>query len=158
MTPTPPSRHQLHLNQLATYLREAEQILTDWDTYSDQHTDADGWPLDTLAYDLRQRRRDAQTWRAFYRISYCADDLLTTAETQLGRIPETHRQPRWAWQLAELRTCLKRLHALQTDWQKIRESLPRMPTPAPRHTTSRSRIATPMPGTTSTNGPWAVRH
>ncbi|WP_405889842.1 hypothetical protein OG427_07285 [Streptomyces sp. NBC_00133] len=122
-TPPPNEIHQLRLKQLAIFIRESEQVLADWDAYSDEHTDLDGWPHDDHAYGLRASRRDADTWRSFNRVRSFAKNLLATAEVQLQRLPARHIQNRWAWQLATLDTALDRLSALQSDWLTVRDSL-----------------------------------
>ncbi|MDX3855653.1 hypothetical protein [Streptomyces sp. AK02-01A] len=116
--------HDPALQQLAAFIRESEQILADWDTYSDQHTDLDGWPHDGYAYGMRAQRRDADTWRAFTRVRSSAKDMLATAETQMRRLPATAIQPRWTYQLGRLHSALERLTELRDDWLATRDSLP----------------------------------
>ncbi|MCF3178693.1 hypothetical protein IPZ70_01825 [Streptomyces polychromogenes] len=118
------SRHQHLLQQLALYLREAEQILAAWDTYSDEHTGPDGWPHDEEAYGFRRAQRDADTWRSFNRIRSGAGDLVATAEAQLQRLPERSVHHRWAWQVGALRTAQERIGALQNEWLQLRATLP----------------------------------
>ncbi|MCY0933840.1 hypothetical protein [Streptomyces sp. H34-S4] len=122
--PDPHARHELLLRQLALYLREAEQILAAWDTYSDEHTDPDGWPHDESAYGFRQAQRDADTWRSFNRIHSGAKDLVATAEAQLQKLPERSVHHRWAWQIGSLRTAQERIGALQSEWLELRATLP----------------------------------
>ncbi|MFI8105170.1 hypothetical protein [Streptomyces sp. NPDC086023] len=116
MSLPPDELRQRSLDRLARYITEAEEILASWDAYSDQHTDADGWPHDATAYDTRQRRRDADTWRAFTRIRSTASSYLLTADRQLRQLPGTAAAPQWAWQLKELRTSLDAIHTLQAEW------------------------------------------
>jgi hypothetical protein len=121
-TPTPPANEiqQPRLRQLAAFLRESAQIGADWDAYSDQACDPDTFqPLDDFAYGLRQRRRDADTWRSFNRVRHFADDLLDVAEEQLAQLPEKSRT-QWHWQITELRTALDELRALQAEWLDLR--------------------------------------
>ncbi|MFJ9033612.1 hypothetical protein ACIRQP_34940 [Streptomyces sp. NPDC102274] len=116
--------HKHRLEQLAAFIREADQILADWDNYSDQHTDLDGWPHDDHAYGMRASQRDADTWKAFNRIRTGAKDILTTAETQLQQLPPTAIQPRWTWQLSRLYIALDRLTELRDEWLTTRDGLP----------------------------------
>ncbi|GCD41875.1 hypothetical protein [Streptomyces paromomycinus] len=116
--------HQQRLDQLAAFLRESEQILADWDVYSDEHTDLDGWPHDPHAYGLRASRRDADAWRAFNRVRSHAKELLSTAAGQIRRLPARAIQPRWTWQLAALDVALDQLNAVQRTWLDDRDSLP----------------------------------
>ncbi|MFB7270794.1 hypothetical protein [Streptomyces sp. NPDC056244] len=120
----PLATHQYRLEQLAAFMREAEQIFADWDAYSDQSTDEDGWPIDGYAYGMRAQRRDADTWKAFNRIRSSAKDLLTTAETQMRQLPATAIQPRWTYQLGRLHDALGQLALLHDDWRATRDSLP----------------------------------
>ncbi|OEV27508.1 hypothetical protein AN219_22730 [Streptomyces nanshensis] len=124
MTTNPPSLHQLRLHQLAVYLREAEEILADWDLYSDLHSNDEGWPLDDVAYGLRQRQRDAATWRAFRPLLYSGHHLLDSAAAQLATTPSDEQTKRWAHSLTTLSSSLGKLRALQTEWSEIREALP----------------------------------
>uniref|UniRef100_A0AAU2K060 Uncharacterized protein n=1 Tax=Streptomyces sp. NBC_00049 TaxID=2903617 RepID=A0AAU2K060_9ACTN len=124
MTNPDPRTHQRLLSQLTVYLLEAEQILTAWDTYSDQHTGPDGWPHDETAYGFRQAQRDADTWRSFNRIRSGANDLVAIAEAQLHKLPEQHVHPRWAWQISSLYNALGRLTTLQSEWLDLRATLP----------------------------------
>ncbi|MFD8980475.1 hypothetical protein [Streptomyces sp. NPDC059564] len=123
------TRHQHLLHQLALYLREAEQILATWDTYSDKHTGPDGWPADERAYGFRQGQRDADTWRSFNRIRTGAGELVTTAEAQLRKIPERSVHHRWAWQIGALRIAQERIGALQSEWLALRATLPQSARP-----------------------------
>ncbi|MGW3009587.1 hypothetical protein ACWC9R_12225 [Streptomyces sp. NPDC001219] len=123
MSPSPHEIHHHRLEQLAAFLHESDQILADWDAYSDQHTDLDDWPHDEDAYGRRARRRDADTWKAFNRIRPCAKELLATAEAQLQRIPAKAVQSRWTWQLGRLESALDQLNVLQDEWLVTRDSL-----------------------------------
>ncbi|MFK4222244.1 hypothetical protein [Streptomyces sp. NPDC019890] len=123
-TPPPNEIHELRLKALATFIRESDKILVNWDAYSDEHTDLDGWPHDARSYGLRASRRDADAWRSFNRVRSFAKDLLATAEVQLQQLPARTIQSRWAWQLATLDTALVELSALQRDWLNVRDSLP----------------------------------
>ncbi|MFF0551121.1 hypothetical protein ACFYUL_19395 [Streptomyces sp. NPDC004311] len=117
--------HQRALGRLTRYIAEAEEILASWDDYSDEHTDADGWPHDPTAYGARQRRRDADTWEAFAKIRFVAlTHLLPFAERQLPHIPALRTCPSWAWQLKTLRTSLDELYDLQESWLAERDALP----------------------------------
>jgi hypothetical protein len=118
------TRHELQLRQLERYLRESERILAAWDAYSDEHTDNDGWPLDTDAYGRRAAQRDAETWRAFERVRGSAKELLATAETELKRIPSTLSRTAWPWQLGVLENALTQIDDLQRQWLSTRETLP----------------------------------
>ncbi|MEU3188409.1 hypothetical protein ABZ707_30080 [Streptomyces sp. NPDC006923] len=115
--------HDPALQQLAVFIRESNQILADWDTYSDQHTDLDGWPHDGHAYGLRAQRRDADTWRAFARVRSGAKNMLATAETQMRRLPATAIQPRWTYQLGRLHSALDQIVVLRADWLITRDGL-----------------------------------
>ncbi|WP_367435054.1 hypothetical protein [Streptomyces celluloflavus] len=125
-TPTPPPNelHQQQLQQLATYLRESQFILTGWDAYSDEHTDLDGWPHDNHAYGLRQSQRDADTAEAFETARGGARSLLATAGAQLTTLPTHAIQNRWGYQLGVLHDALDRLDALHEEWLSTREDLP----------------------------------
>lgn len=101
---------------------ESESILAAWDAYSDQHTDADGWPYDEVSYGWRLVQRDAETWRAFQSIRYSARELLATAAVQLQHINATDVQPHWASHLSELTYALERLERLQSEHAKVREA------------------------------------
>lgn len=105
-------------------MRDSQKILDAWDTYSDEHTDLDGWPYDDHAYGLRQSQRDADTAEAFETLRYGARHLLTTAETQLTRLPEHTVQSRWGYQLGVLHTALDRLEELHEQWLLTRDGLP----------------------------------
>lgn len=142
MTNPDPRLHELRLRQLALYLLEAEQILTAWDTYSDQHTGPDGWPHDETAYGFRQAQRDADTWRSFNRVRSSANGLVAIAEAQLKKLPEQHVHPRWAWQISTLHNALGRLNALQGEWLGVRATLP----------------ASARPGVEEYDGPFAARN
>ncbi|MDF3292397.1 hypothetical protein [Streptomyces silvisoli] len=122
--PSPNELHQRRLQQLATYLRESELILANWDAYSDEHTDESGWPHDQEAYGLRAAVRDAETWTAFNRVRSCAKDLLATAEVQLQQLDATAIRPHWPGRLAALHHALDRLNALQHEWLETRATLP----------------------------------
>lgn len=117
--------HQRALVRLTRYITEAAEILARWDAYSDEHSDAEGWPHDPLAYGYRQRRRDADTWEAFAKIRFVAlTHLLPFAERQLTNIPTLRVRPRWSWQLKTLRTSLDELYCLQEHWLAERDALP----------------------------------
>ncbi|GGT22445.1 hypothetical protein ACK389_10480 [Streptomyces antibioticus] len=103
---------------------ESREILADWDTYSDEHTDPDGWPHDPLSYGRRMMRRDAETWRSFQRIRPAARNMLATAEVQLQLLNPAVIQTRWVWQLSELTTALAQLETLQDEWLDARDSWP----------------------------------
>ncbi|MEW1632722.1 hypothetical protein AB0469_01450 [Streptomyces sp. NPDC093801] len=117
--------HRRALGRLTRYITEAQEILASWDTYSDEHTDADGWPHDPIAYGYRQRRRDAETWEAFAKIRFVAlTHLLPLAERQLPHIPTLRVRPSWSWQLKTLRTSLDEIYRLQESWLAERDALP----------------------------------
>jgi len=123
----PPSPHEIHpqrLEQLAVFLRERDQILSDWDAYHEQHTDLDDWPYDPPSYIERAGHRDAAMWKAFNRVRPSARELLATAGMQLQRLPAKSIQPRWVWQLGVLHSALDHLAALQEEWLATRDSLP----------------------------------
>ncbi|MCX5303164.1 hypothetical protein OG304_06815 [Streptomyces sp. NBC_00160] len=120
----PDEAHQHALRRLGVFLREAEDTLASWDAYSDRHTAPDGWPHDDTAYGLRQRRRDADTWRAFTTVRAGAAAMLDTAEAQLSRLPAGSTSLRRGWHLKVLRTGLKEINALQSEWLGIRDTLP----------------------------------
>ncbi|MFZ3470461.1 hypothetical protein ACODT3_24400 [Streptomyces sp. 4.24] len=140
--PDPRAPHELLLRQLDLYLREAEEALAAWNTYSDEHTDPDGWPHDETAYGLRQSRRDADTWRSFNRVRSGAKDLVATAAAQLHKLPERSVHPRWAWQISCLRVALDRISTLQSEWLDLRTTLP----------------ASARPGVEEYDGPLAERN
>lgn len=142
MNPAPRSAHEPLLQQLALYLREAEEILTAWDAYSDQHVDPDGWPHYEAAYGFRQARRDADTWRSYGRIRLSAKDLITAAEAQLHVLPKVGVDPRWAWQISSLHTAAEAISALQGEWLDLRATLP----------------ASARPGVEEYDGPLAERN
>lgn len=121
---TPDALHRERLHQLAVFLRESKQILADWDAYSEEHTDLDGWPHDADAYGLRAAQRDAATWRSFNRVRTVAKDLVATAEVQVQQLNAARIQSRWPWQLGTLDAALKQLDALQQEWLEAREALP----------------------------------
>ncbi|MFG2996568.1 hypothetical protein [Streptomyces sp. NPDC048340] len=106
------------------FLREAEEILDSWDAYSDRYSDPDGWPHDETAYGFRQRRRDADTWRAFTTVRGSASAMLDTAEAHLNRLPAGSASLRWGWHLRVLRTALKEIDTLQAEWLGLRDALP----------------------------------
>lgn len=120
----PDEAHQHALRRLGAFLREAEDALDSWDEYSDRHTDADGWPHDETAYGLRQRHRDADTWQAFTTVHATAAAMLDTAEAQLSRLPAGSTSLRRAWHLKVLRTALKEIDALQSEWLGVHDTLP----------------------------------
>ncbi|MFJ6783586.1 hypothetical protein [Streptomyces yangpuensis] len=120
----PDEAHQHALRRLGVFLREAEDALVSWDAYSDRHTDPDGWPHDDTAYGLRQRRRDADTWRAFTTVRSTSAAMLDTAEAQLSRLPAGSTSLRRGWHLKVLRTALKEINALQSEWLSVRDTLP----------------------------------
>ncbi|MCP9213060.1 hypothetical protein [Streptomyces cucumeris] len=123
-------------------MRDSKKILDAWDTYSDEHTDLDGWPHDDDAYGLRASQRDADTAEAFETLRYGARHLLATAETQLTRLPENTVQSRWVYQLGVLRNALDRLDELHEQWLLTRDALP----------------ATAKPGTPDFDGALAEHH
>ncbi|MEV5843631.1 hypothetical protein AB0M32_16885 [Streptomyces sp. NPDC051985] len=110
-------------------MRDSKKILDAWDTYSDEHTDLDGWPYDEYAYGLRASQRDADTAEAFEPLRYGARHLLATAETQLTQLPEKTVQSRWVYQLGILRTAFDRLDELHQQWLLTRDALPASATP-----------------------------
>ncbi|MFJ6709055.1 MULTISPECIES: hypothetical protein [unclassified Streptomyces] len=112
------------LRHLDHYVRDSKKILDAWDTYSDEHTNLDGWPYDDHAYGLRQSRRDADTAEAFEPLRYGARLLLATAETQLARLPTNLMQTRWVYQLGVLHTAFDRLGELHEQWLLARDALP----------------------------------
>lgn len=98
-------------------------ILASWDSYSDEHTDADGRPYDDESYGWRAVQRDTQTWRAFEPVRRSARYLLATARFQLQHIAASDVEPHWPWQLGELAKALERLEALRTEWTETREAM-----------------------------------
>lgn len=123
--PLPPDEaHQHAIRRLGVFLREAEDTLASWDAYSDRHTDQDGWPHDETAYGFRQARRDADTWRAFTTVRGAAAAMLDTAEAQLSRLPADSTSLRRGWHLKVLRTALKEVNALQSEWLGVHDTLP----------------------------------
>ncbi|MFF7400567.1 hypothetical protein [Streptomyces murinus] len=119
-----PHAHREALAQLGLYLSEAKKILAEWDAYSDEHTDLDGWPYDDHAYGLRQSQRDADTAAAFQDLHDGARHLLATAEAQLPLIPPGIAQTRWVYQLGVLHGALKQLDTLNEQWLATRDDLP----------------------------------
>ncbi|MGW3514538.1 hypothetical protein [Streptomyces hydrogenans] len=114
-------QHAAALQALAVFVVQSEMILASWDSYSEKHTDTDGWPHDDESYGWRKVQRDAQTWRAFEPVRRSARYLLATARFQLQHIAASDIEPRWPWQLSELAQALDRLEALRTEWAKARE-------------------------------------
>ncbi|MFJ9712833.1 hypothetical protein [Streptomyces sp. NPDC101234] len=110
-------------------MRDSKKILDAWDTYSDEHTDLDGWPYDEYAYGLRASQRDADTAEAFEPLRYGARHLLATAETQLTQLPQKTVQSRWVYQLGLLHTAFDRLDELHQQWLLTRDALPATATP-----------------------------
>ncbi|WP_172381138.1 hypothetical protein [Streptomyces sp. MNP-20] len=132
MFPTPLPTDAVHrdrLHQLALFLHESEQILTDFDTWREEHSDIDGWPLDDVEHSRRAVKRDADTWRSFTPVRSFAKELLATAEVQVQQLNPGHIQSRWPWQLGILDHALKRLGLLQREWLAGRDALP--PTEGP---------------------------
>ncbi|MFJ6752155.1 hypothetical protein ACIQNI_28825 [Streptomyces sp. NPDC091266] len=123
MPPSPEEIHQHRLKQLALFIRESDQILTDWDAYCDQHTDLDDLPYDEIGYAQRADLRNADTWRAFNRIRPSAKELVATAEAQLQRLPAKAIQSHWVRRLGALDTALDHLAALQNEWLATRDNL-----------------------------------
>ncbi|GAA3796887.1 hypothetical protein ACFS5L_02205 [Streptomyces phyllanthi] len=126
MTGPSPTSHGLWLKQLNTYVRESDQILADWDAYSDQHSDEDGQPLDEVAYGRRQRQRDADTWHAFTALRPGAEELLGQAERQRAKLP-ADEQRRTGWRINALRDALDGLRQVESDWLTVCQSLPPRP-------------------------------
>ncbi|MFD6343439.1 hypothetical protein ACFWF9_01770 [Streptomyces roseolus] len=104
------------------FLAESEAILAAWDAYSDEHTDADGWPYDEVSYGWRMVQRDSETWRAFQEVRLSARELLATAAVQLQHVNAGDIEPRWAWQLAELARALEKLETLRRGHAEVREA------------------------------------
>ncbi|MFT9784653.1 hypothetical protein ACMZ5E_00225 [Streptomyces rhizosphaericola] len=73
---------------------------------------------------MRASQRDAHTAEAFEPLRVGARHLLATAETQLGRLPESSVQGRWVYQLGVLRDALDRLDELHEQWLETRDALP----------------------------------
>ncbi|MET9430018.1 hypothetical protein [Streptomyces sp. NPDC003036] len=115
-------QHASALQALTTFLVQSEMILASWDSYSEKHTDADGWPHDEESYGWRKVQRDAQTWRAFEPVRRAAHELLATARFQLQHIAASDVEPQWPWQLSELAKSLDRLEALRSEWAEAREA------------------------------------
>ncbi|MFE2942963.1 hypothetical protein ACFXKG_28480 [Streptomyces sp. NPDC059255] len=111
-------------SSLDRFLRESRTIHDAWDTYSDEHTDLDGWPHDPHAYGLRAARRDRETADAFETVRDSAQHLLAAAEKQFASLPGRAVQHRWVWQLGTLRDALGQLDALHEQWLATRDSLP----------------------------------
>ncbi|MGW4289672.1 hypothetical protein ACWEIK_22380 [Streptomyces sp. NPDC004673] len=105
-------------------MRDSQKILGAWDTYSEEHTDLDGWPYDDHAYGVRKSQRDADTAEAFESLRHGARHLLATAETQLVQLPEATVQGRWVYQLGVLQSALDRLDELREQWQVTHDALP----------------------------------
>ncbi|MFE0703529.1 hypothetical protein [Streptomyces sp. NPDC058872] len=101
---------------------ESEAILTAWDAYSDEHSDADGLPLDEVSYGWRMVQRDAETWRAFQPVRSCARELLNMAAFQFQHVSAGDVAPHWSPHLRELRHALDRLEALRGEHAKVREA------------------------------------
>lgn len=75
-----------------------------------------------MSYGWRMVQRDSETWRAFLPIRYSARVLLAAASVQLQHISAGDVEPRWLWQLGELRNALAQLEALQSEHAKAREA------------------------------------
>lgn len=86
--------------------------------------DAEGWPLDDLAYGRRQRRRDADTWRAFELVRPHLADILTVAEHQLSTLPRDEHQLHWRGTLTRLHEARIGLETAQAQWEAARDALP----------------------------------
>ncbi|MFE6457791.1 hypothetical protein ACFVP0_10060 [Streptomyces cinereoruber] len=97
-------------------------ILAAWDTYSDEHTDAEGQPYDEVSYGWRMVQRDAETWRAFEPVRRTAREMLATASVQLQHIHAGDIVSRWPWQLRELSRALEKLEMLRGERAKDREA------------------------------------
>ncbi|MFE0772167.1 hypothetical protein [Streptomyces sp. NPDC058861] len=97
-------------------------ILAAWDTYSGEHTDADGWPNDEVSYGWRMVQRDAETWRAFESVRRTAREMLATAAFQLQHIHAGDIIRRWPRQLNELSGALEKLEILRNERAKDREA------------------------------------
>ncbi|MFI8102114.1 hypothetical protein [Streptomyces sp. NPDC086023] len=119
---SPADQHATALQALAVFLVQSEMILASWDSYSDEHTDADGYPHDEEPYGWRKVQRDAQIWRAFEPVRRSAPELLATARFQLQHIAAGDVESRWPWQLAELAKALDRLESLRSEWAEAREA------------------------------------
>ncbi|MFI7337150.1 hypothetical protein ACIBUY_04320 [Streptomyces sp. NPDC050085] len=119
MTPIRSSPHDLHLRALAVYRERATAILAQWDLYTTRNPDAD-----SLAYGLRQRVRDAETWREFTRIAPLTDSLLQRAEHQLAQLSGHREQRRWRGQLGRLDAANRGLRQLRHEWRQTRTALP----------------------------------
>ncbi|WP_234102299.1 hypothetical protein, partial [Streptomyces venezuelae] len=114
--------HPLLLAQLKTFLTESETILAAWDTYSDERSDAEGRPIDEVAYGWRMVQRDSETWRAFLPVRPGARRLLATASVQLQHLPAGDISPQWAYRLRELNRALDRLDELRREHAEVREA------------------------------------
>jgi hypothetical protein len=88
------------------------------------HVDGQGRPLDDLAYGRRQRRRDADTWRALDFVRPHQEELLTTAEQQLTALPAAKQQPHWRDTLNRLDQARTGLANALAVWQAERDALP----------------------------------
>ncbi|MCX5302879.1 hypothetical protein OG304_05375 [Streptomyces sp. NBC_00160] len=58
-------------------------------------------------------------WTAFSPLREEASVLLEAAEADLGRVPISSVQQRWAWQLGQLRDALDRIEATRTEYRKL---------------------------------------
>ncbi|MFC9485997.1 hypothetical protein ACFTZM_07950 [Streptomyces hydrogenans] len=105
------------------FVVQSEMILASWDSYSDEHTDTDGWPYDDESYGWHKVQRDTQTWRAFEPVRRSARYLLATARFQLQHIAASDIEPRWPWRLSELAQAYDRLEALRAEWAQTREAM-----------------------------------
>ncbi|MFE9905029.1 hypothetical protein [Streptomyces achromogenes] len=123
ISPDPHAQREF-LHRLDRYISDAKRILDAWNSYSDLHTDLDGWPYDDHAYGLRQSRRDAETAAAFEEVRAGARHLLESAEDQLPLVPADRAQTRWVHQLGVLRGALDRLDRLNEEWLATQDSLP----------------------------------
>lgn len=116
--------HELALDRLAVFTRAAAHILTEWDAYADAHVDQQGWPLDDLAYGRRQRRRDADTWRAFELVRPHMAELLGMAKGQFSTLPPAEQRAHWRGTLTRLDQAQIGLENAQALWEAERNSLP----------------------------------
>ncbi|WP_329309191.1 hypothetical protein [Streptomyces microflavus] len=103
-------------------MAESEAILAAWDAYSDRHSDADGWPLDEVAYGWRMVQRDSETWRAFLPVRPGARQLLATAAFQLQHLSAGDIAPHWPSHLRDLNQALDRLEELRRGHAEVREA------------------------------------
>lgn len=124
LTISPDRAHREYLRHADNYVHDSKRILDDWDAYSDEHTDLDGWPHDNHSYGIRAGQRDADTYTAFENVRDGARHLLVTAETQLARLPAHAVQSRWVYQLGVLHSALDGLEALAEQWLETQDSLP----------------------------------